>query len=130
MAAATSTTQIQLSWTASTDNVGVMGYKVERCSGAGCSNFAQIATLAGTTFGDSGLTASTSYSYRVRATDAAGNNSGYSNTATTSTAAAGNISVTISPKRGGVTISQTLLFTATVKNDVGAAGVTWSTTGG
>jgi len=38
-------------------------------------------------------------------------------------------SVTISPKRGGVTITQTLPVTATVQNDAGAAGVTWSASG-
>jgi predicted phage tail protein len=75
-ATATLATQINLSWTASTDNVGVTGYKLERCSGAGCANFAQVATPTLTAFNDSGLTASTSYSYRVRASDAAGNDSG------------------------------------------------------
>ena len=49
-----------------TDNVGVTGYRVERCAGAGCTTFAQIATPTGTSFSDTGLTASTSYSYRVR----------------------------------------------------------------
>src|ERR1700719_2620511 len=49
-ATAASSSQINLSWTASTDNVGVTGYKVERCQGAGCSNFAQIATPVATTF--------------------------------------------------------------------------------
>lgn len=39
------------------------------------------------------------------------------------------INVTISPKRGGLTITQTLAVTATVQNDVTAAGVTWSATG-
>ena len=87
-ATAVSTTQINLSWTASTDNVGVTGYKVERCSGAACANFVQIAAPTGTTFNDTGLAASTSYSYRVRANDAAGNNSGYSNTASATTLAA------------------------------------------
>ena len=33
----------RLSWTASTDNMGVTGYQVERCQGAGCSSFSQIA---------------------------------------------------------------------------------------
>ena len=84
-ATAASASQINLSWTASTDNVGVTGYLVERCSGAGCSNFAQIGTPPSTSFSDTGLTASTSYSYRVRATDAAGNLSAYSNTATATT---------------------------------------------
>jgi hypothetical protein len=73
VATAASPAQINLSWTASTDNVGVTGYKVERCQGAGCANLAQIATPTATTFNDSGLPGSTSYSYRVRATDAAGN---------------------------------------------------------
>src|SRR5213076_3329998 len=86
-ATAASATQINLSWTVSTDNVGVTGYRVERCQGAGCSNFAQIAAPAGTTFSDTGLTASTSYSYRVRATDAANNLSAYSSTASASTPA-------------------------------------------
>ncbi|PYN30521.1 MAG: hypothetical protein DMD98_18850, partial [Candidatus Rokuibacteriota bacterium] len=59
-------TQINLAWTASTDNVGVTAYRVERCQGAGCSDFAQIATPGATAFSDTGLTPSTSYSYRVR----------------------------------------------------------------
>src|SRR5262249_4031507 len=84
-ATASSETQIGLTWTASTDNVGVTGYLVERCQGSGCTTFAQIATPTGTTFSDTGLTASTSYSYRVRATDAANNLSGYSNVASATT---------------------------------------------
>ena len=73
-----SLSQINLSWTASTDNVGVTGYRVERCQGAGCSNFVQVATPLGASFNDTGLAASTSYRYRVRATDAAGNLGPYS----------------------------------------------------
>ena len=77
-ASAASPSQINLAWSASTDNVGVTGYRVERCQGAGCSNFVQVATPPGTSFNDTGLTPSTSYSYRVRAADAAGNLSAYS----------------------------------------------------
>src|SRR5206468_2993711 len=80
-----SSAQIDLAWTASTDNVGVTNYLIERCQGPGCSNFAQVATSTTTTFSNTGLTAATSYSYRVRATDAAGNLSGYSNVATATT---------------------------------------------
>jgi glucose/arabinose dehydrogenase/fibronectin type 3 domain-containing protein len=71
-------TQINLSWTASTDNVGVTGYRVERCAGAGCTNYAQIGAPTGTSYNDTGLTPSTTYQYRVRATDAAGNLGNYS----------------------------------------------------
>jgi hypothetical protein len=76
---------IQLAWSAATDNVGVTGYLIERCAGASCSDFAQVATASGTSYADSGLAASTSYTYRVRATDAAGNTGAYSSTATTTT---------------------------------------------
>ena len=86
-AAAASGTQINLTWTASTDDVGVTQYLIERCAGAGCTNFSQVATAPGTTYSDTGLTAATSYSYRVRASDAAANFSGYSNTATAITTA-------------------------------------------
>jgi chitodextrinase len=128
-ATAASSSQINLAWTASTDNVGVTGYKVERCSGSGCANFAQIATPTGTTLNDTGLTASTAYSYRVRATDAAGNNSSYSNIASANTQAASGITVAISPKRAAVTTSQSQQLTATVMGDPLNLGVTWSVDG-
>lgn len=76
-----------LNWSASTDSggSGLAGYKVERCAGSGCSNFAQIATPATNSFGDTGLAASKIYGYRVRAYDNAGNVSAYSNVATITT---------------------------------------------
>jgi chitodextrinase len=86
-AVATSGSQINLMWIAATDNVGVTGYLLERCAGAGCVNFAQVATVGDTRFNDTGLTANTSYSYRVRATDAAGNLGPYSNVASATTLA-------------------------------------------
>src|SRR5439155_25250347 len=86
-ATAVSGSQINLSWTASTDNVGVTGYLIERCQGAGCSNFARLLTVPATTYSDSGLLPNTSYTYHVKATDAAGNFSPYSNLAITSTLA-------------------------------------------
>jgi PKD repeat protein len=82
------TTAINLSWNASTDNVGVTGYLVERCQGLSCRSFVQIATVTGTTFSSTGLVGGTSYTYRVRASDAAGNFSGYSNTVTAMTTSA------------------------------------------
>ena len=83
-----SISQMDLSWSPSSDNTGTTGYLVERCAGASCSSFAQIGTSATTTFSDSGLVAQTTYSYRVRARDAAANLSSYSNVATASTPAA------------------------------------------
>jgi chitodextrinase len=124
-----SSSQINLTWTASTDNVGVTGYMVERCQGAVCSNFAQIATPSTTTFNDTGLTGSASYSYRVRATDAAANLSAYSSIATASTPVS-SIAVSITPKRGGLTLSQSLNFSASVAFDPSNSGVTWTASAG
>ncbi|GAB3257234.1 fibronectin type III domain-containing protein [Nocardioides dilutus] len=86
-ATAVSATRIDLTWTASTDNVGVTGYRVERCQGAGCTSFAQVGTPTATTYSDAGLTPSTTYRYRVRAVDAAGNLSTYSSIATSTSQA-------------------------------------------
>jgi uncharacterized repeat protein (TIGR01451 family) len=74
--------QSNLSWTASTDNVGVTAYHVERCQGSGCASFGEIAAPAGTatTYSDTTVTAGTTYTYRVRASDGFGNLSPYSNT--------------------------------------------------
>ena len=66
-----SSSQINLSWNASTDNIGVAGYRVYRGG-------VQIATSQTTSYQNIGLTASTTYSYNVLAYDAAGNNSSQS----------------------------------------------------
>ncbi|MEV6598513.1 discoidin domain-containing protein [Actinoplanes sp. NPDC051346] len=55
-----------LAWAASTDNTGVVGYQVLRDGGV-------VATATGTAHTDTGLSAATSYTYTVRALDAAGN---------------------------------------------------------
>ena len=75
-------TTVDLSWNASTDNVGVTGYDVYQ----GSTN---LGTVAGTSAQITGLTASTAYSFRVRARDAAGNVSGYSNTVNVTTSGTG-----------------------------------------
>ena len=84
-ATAVSPSQIDLAWTASTDNVGVTGYRVERCQGATCTIFAEIGTPATTSHSDTDRTPATAYRYRVRAVDAAGNFSAYSTIAPATT---------------------------------------------
>jgi len=76
---------VSLSWQPSIDDKLVTGYRVERCQGGGCSAFAQIAAPSGASFTDTGLQAATSYSYKVRAADAAANFSAYSNVASATT---------------------------------------------
>jgi subtilisin family serine protease len=86
-ASAISSSQINLAWTDASNNED--GFQIERCTGAGCSNFTQIATVgAGVqAYSNTGLTASTSYSYRVRAYNGGGV-SDYAGPATAATPAA------------------------------------------
>ena len=88
-APSTTTTSVSLAWTASTDNVGVTGYQILRAPGASGGTFTQIATSTTNSYVNTGLTANTTYRYQVRATDAAGNVSAVSNTATATTQTGG-----------------------------------------
>ena len=78
-ATALARSSIGLKWTNATVGQWV---KIERCRGSGCTNFVQVATVAGTatSFTDSGLAPGATYTYRVRVTTAQGD-SLYSNTA-------------------------------------------------
>ena len=73
---------ISLSWTASTDNIGVVGYEIYK-------DGVLYATVTGTTATVSGLNPSTTYNFYVIAKDAAGNASTVSNTASGTTLAGG-----------------------------------------
>jgi chitinase len=78
----TTSSSVSLSWGASSDNVGVTGYQVFRGGSL-------VSTVTGTTATDTGLAAGTSYSYTVKARDAAGNVSAASNQVTATTQAGG-----------------------------------------
>jgi chitodextrinase len=80
-----SSSQINLSWNASTDNVGVTGYYVYL-------NDKPLATTTGTTFSHSGLAAGTTYNYRVSAYDAVPNNSAWTAPVLATTAQSGAVS--------------------------------------
>jgi hypothetical protein len=68
IARASSSSEIELGWSAATDDVGVAGYDVYR-------DGAPIGTTSGTSYRDTGLSPDTTYSYAVSARDAAGNSS-------------------------------------------------------
>lgn len=84
-----SASQIDLSWSASTDNSGVKEYRVDRCNNRpgtpACSNFIQIASLVTTSYSDTGRTDGMDYRYRIRAMDTSGNFGSYSSVATATT---------------------------------------------
>ncbi len=71
-----------LSWSQSSDNVGVAGYRIYR-------NGSQVGTTANRTFTDTGLSASTRYTYTVAAYDAAGNVSSQSSGVSATTSGGG-----------------------------------------
>ncbi|MFT2818185.1 LamG-like jellyroll fold domain-containing protein [Leifsonia sp. A12D58] len=74
LAASVSGSTVALSWSASTDNVGVVGYSVHRGTSAGFTADAstKIGDVAGSSYSDSGLAVG-SYVYKIIALDAAGN---------------------------------------------------------
>jgi len=81
-ATATGPTSIKLAWSASTDNVGVTGYRISR----GGSLLTTVAASA-LSYVDNSVSPATSYSYTVQAVDAAGNVSGQSAAASATTSA-------------------------------------------
>ncbi|MFD3500387.1 cellulase family glycosylhydrolase [Streptomyces sp. NPDC058676] len=91
-ASSVTATSAALTWTAATDNVGVVGYDVVRVSGGTETKVAASATNSVTV---TGLTAATAYTFAVYARDAAGNRSARSATVnvTTGSAPSGNCSV-------------------------------------
>ncbi|MFD7640442.1 glycoside hydrolase family 6 protein [Kitasatospora sp. NPDC059795] len=82
LAATTTAGSVALTWSASTDNVGVTGYDVYRGT-------TLVGSTAGTSYTDTGLSASTAYSYTVKARDAAGNVSAASAALVATTQASG-----------------------------------------
>lgn len=79
-ATAISTSQINLSWSPSTDSTGVTGYRIYR-------NGTQLTTTTGTSYSNTGLSPSTLYIYTVSAYDEAGNDSSQSTSASATTQA-------------------------------------------
>jgi chitodextrinase len=98
-----------LSWTAASDDVGVAGYRIYRDGN-------EVGTSPSTSYSDSGLSPSTTYTYTVRAYDAAGNSSAASDPATTTTASSTAVAldkvVTTHQATNGSTISSPAISTA------------------
>lgn len=81
--------QLTISWTASSDNVGVAGYRIFR-------NNVQIASTSGTSFTDGGLNGSTTYQYVVQAYDTSNNSANSASLGVTTLAAPPPQSITVS----------------------------------
>jgi hypothetical protein len=86
VARALGVSQVNLSWAASTDNVNVTGYLIER-QDPGSPGFVPVGSTTSTIYNDTGLATGSTYTYRVRATDVAQNLSNYSGVASATTLA-------------------------------------------
>ncbi len=124
-----SSSQINLSWATSTDNVGVTGYKIYR-------NGSYIASAAVTSYVDQNLSAGTTYNYTFAAYDAAGNTSAQSLSVTAATLGGTTPALTVTWPNGGETVQYNLnysiTYTSTGVSKVGAqllkgSAVVWST---
>ena len=124
-AAVISSSQINLSWIASTDAVGVTGYKIYRGG-------VQIATSATNSYSNTGLTTSTAYSYTVSAYDAAGNNSAQtlSVSATTQAVSSGSTSIFYSALGDGYVENGYISGWATTRDALSGNGVDYTSTSG
>ncbi|MDD5527723.1 MAG: InlB B-repeat-containing protein [Patescibacteria group bacterium] len=118
-AAPVDSNRINLSWVSSADNVGIAGYYIYR-------DGIKLATSStNTKFHDSGLAASTLYTYTVAAFDAAGNTSASSTSASTSTLGYSDTAAPSIPTgltATGVSTSQINLSWTASTDDVGVAG--------
>ncbi len=97
------THSVDLTWSASTDNVGVTGYEVFRDADL-------LTTTSDTGHTDNGLTPATTYTYQVRALDAAGNRSALTDSvpATTDSSSTDVITLIVPPTRPKETSSRSL----------------------
>ena len=117
-----STTSIALTWSASTDNVGVTSYDVYRNN----AKVGSVSVAAATSYTDSGLTSGTSYTYYVIAKDAAGNSSPASSSISVKTATPADTtppSVTIASPVNGATVSGTINVVGTASDNVAVSKV-------
>ncbi|MEK7174021.1 MAG: Ig-like domain-containing protein, partial [Patescibacteria group bacterium] len=117
------TSQINVIWNASSDNVGVIRYRLERCQDVSCATFAEIATPNVTNYSNTGLAVNTTYQYRVRAEDAAGNLSGYSTIASAATTDTVAPTVSITSPASNDTVAGTIPVTANATDNIGVLGV-------
>lgn len=97
-ATAASSSQIDLAWTDNSSNED--GFKIERSTDG--TNFSQIATVGSNTvsYSSTGLSANTTYYYRVRAYNTGGD-SNYSNTASATTRSATTTTISLTATKGG-----------------------------
>lgn len=109
-----STSQINLSWTASTDDTAVTAYRVFRDS-------VFVATSTATSYSDTGLSPSTTYSYTVSAVDGSFNQSAQSSAVQATTLALA------SSGGGSISGSSLRIINVSVSSLLGEAVITWQT---
>jgi Concanavalin A-like lectin/glucanases superfamily/Bacterial Ig domain len=124
--------QVQLSWNASTDNVGVAGYNIYRSTTAGFTPSAGnlIAQTVGVASTFNNTIVAGTYYYRVIARDAAGNESGSSNAVVgISQSDSTPPAVSITAPADNATLSGTVSIAADATDNIGVVGVSFYANG-
>lgn len=111
-----SQTQVNLSWTASTDDIAVTGYTVLR-------DGTPIGSPTNASFNDTAVTLGASYTYQVTARDAAGNISPESNSAAITVVDVTKPTVNLTAPANDAVVNGTVALTATAADNAGVAGV-------
>jgi chitodextrinase len=115
-ATAVSGTQVNLAWNAATDNVGVTGYYVYL-------NDQPLATTTTTSFSHTGLTAGSTYNYRVSAFDAVPNHSAWTAAVAAQPRDTAAPSVSLTSPAANAKLKGTLTVAASAADDIGVVGV-------
>ena len=123
-ATAVSSTQANLSWTASTDNVKIAGYQIYR-------NGAPLIQVNATSYSDATLSQSTTYSYTVSASDPSGNSSAQSAAVNVTTPGPDTSSPTISitSPTGNQVVFGAWPVKVTATDNIGVVGVQYALDG-
>ena len=126
-ATAVSTTQVNLTWTASTSPIGISRYEIERSYNHG--SYSLVGTSTTASFANSSVSPGITYLYRVRAVDTHNVFSGYSNLDLATT-----ILFTDDPLVSGLTKVRAVQFSEmrqavnAVRKSAGLAAATWTDT--
>jgi chitodextrinase len=122
---AVSGTQVNLSWGASTDigGSGLAGYELFR-------NNALLVSPSGTSHADTGASVATTYAYKVRAYDGAGNRSAFSNEISVTTPDTLAPSAPGNPTFSAITVNSATADWTAASDNVGVTGYRYSLNGG
>ncbi|MGI0094714.1 MAG: spherulation-specific family 4 protein [Nitrosotalea sp.] len=127
-ATAASTSQINLSWTAPSNNGGsaITGYKIERSTDSGTTWSTLVANSASTstTYSDTGLAASTTYTYRISAINSVGTGSPSNSASATTQSAQATVPQPPTGRTASAVSTSQINLSCTAPSNIGGSAIT------